>query len=133
MPRPLFRQGHRSVLDSHTGRLQLLVHQPISVLTLRLDGPAQAWLLTDQLISHQSQFAFQALHSLIRNPLHAQRRPQQSCSVEEIALQLSTIYQPAHASSSHKFEFHCQRARTTPLLACRLYEDSTACGPLLPH
>ena len=60
-----FRQRHRSVLDLHTERLQLLFHQTISVLTLRLDGPAHAWMLTDQLISHQSQFALQDVHSLI--------------------------------------------------------------------
>ena len=126
---PLFRQGHHSIPDSQSGRLQLLAHQAISILTLRFDGPAHAWMLTDQLVSHHSQFALQALHSLIGNPLHAQGRLQQSCSVEEIAFYSSTIYQPAHASSSHEFEFHCQIARTTLLLACRLYEGLTACEP----
>jgi hypothetical protein len=52
-----FRQGHRSVPDSHTERLQLLVHEAISVATLRFDGPAHAWMLTDQLISHHTQSA----------------------------------------------------------------------------
>jgi hypothetical protein len=65
MPRALFRQGHRSVPDSHTERLQLLVYRTTSMLTLRFDSPAHTWMLTDQLISHQSQFALQDVHSFI--------------------------------------------------------------------
>jgi hypothetical protein len=91
-PKPLFRQGHHSILDSQSGRLQLLFHETIRVATLRFDGPAHAWMLTDHLISHQSQFALQALHGFIWNPLHAQGRSKQSCSVEEIALNFSAIY-----------------------------------------
>ena len=87
-----FRQEHRSIRDSQTGRLQLLFPQTTSISTLRLDGPAHARLSTDQVVSQIAQSALQTLHCFIRHSLHSQRRSQHLCPVEEIAFQLTTIY-----------------------------------------
>jgi|GEM_PF-5647787 len=49
-PKPLSRRCQRVGNDSQSGRLQLLFHQTTSISTLRLDGPAHAWLPTDHVI-----------------------------------------------------------------------------------
>jgi hypothetical protein len=87
-----FRRCQRVSNDSHTARLQLLDHQTISIVTLRLNGPAHARVATDHLIRHVPQPALQVLQSFIRYSLHSQRRSQHLCVVEEIALHRSLIY-----------------------------------------
>ena len=124
-----FRQGHRSVPDSHTGRLQLLFHQTTSIATLRFDGPAHAWMATYSVVGHVAQPALQALHCFIRHALHSQSRSQHLCPFEEIAFYLSTVYQATHVSSSRGLQFHCRICRTRLLRAGRLCVDSLACGP----
>ena len=46
-----FRQGHRSVPDSQSGRLQMLTPDQ-DALSLRLDGPSHARMTVDHLVSH---------------------------------------------------------------------------------
>jgi hypothetical protein len=64
-PEPPFRRCQLISNDLQSGRLQLLFRQTNSISTLRLDGPPNARLPTDQVVSQVPQSAFQALHSTI--------------------------------------------------------------------